>query len=90
MNDILEITVQLFGVLRSHSKEDTLKISLNGPCSIKDIKNSLYELLKKEESKEIEEIISKSAIGNETEILRDDALISKSMQLAILPPVCGG
>ncbi|MEI7494276.1 MAG: hypothetical protein WCJ92_06760 [Alphaproteobacteria bacterium] len=90
MEKTLEVTLKLFGALRSYSKEGVVKFLLASPCSIEHLKEALAEFLKSDSPKELREIISKSAIGNETEILQEDTLLYKSTQLAILPPVCGG
>lgn len=90
MSDVIEITIKLFGVLRSYSNESEIKILLQSPSFVSDVKQLLVQSLKTDIHSDIEEIISKSAVGNETEILPEDALISRSMSLAILPPVCGG
>lgn len=90
MNNGITVSIKLFGVLRTYSDNNQIEIKINNPISILDIKSKLIEALSNNNEHEIKEIILKSAIGNEKEILQDDALISTSANLAILPPVCGG
>ena len=77
------LTVRLFGAFRELGNEVTVSVAHG--ASVKEVKKKLEELLGPRAA-----LVRRSALGDESRILSDDATIEKDATLALLPPVCGG
>ena len=80
---MIEITIKLFGAFRGRAPGDTLRVSVPAGTSVGELRQRLGESLPAE-------LVRRSALGDDSEILADTKVLELSMSLALLPPVCGG
>lgn len=93
----MKATVRLFGQFRNRAREPRLELELGAEASARDAKTALCLALFGEspDSDELA-LIDDSAIASATEVLAPEAALAGladsqgRLDLAILPPVCGG
>ena len=90
----MQLEVRLFGAFRNLSPEPLIQVTLLGEsCSILELKAAIGEVLLKSEKNaefDVRELLSKTAIADESQILEDSAILRSGMRVAVLPPVNGG
>lgn len=89
---MIEIELKLFGSFRKYEKQGTpIRVSSVEPLSITHLKEILDSRFKELfERFSDSELIRDSAIADDTQVLGQNHVISRSCTLLILPPVCGG
>lgn len=83
MTDI-RLTVRLFGAFRSFGSD--VMIAVHSGASVTDVKNKLTQSLQGVDP----QLVQDSVLGNDHEIISDNAVFTRDTALALLPPVCGG
>ena len=81
MNDIT-IHMKLFGGFRKFG--ESLDFSVPAGSTVVAIKATLQEKLNGDR------LVLDSVLANDSNILRDNDILSSDTELSILPPVCGG
>lgn len=86
----LTISIQLFGAFR-RAHPYPVKLHLANDTTIGDIKKALGAALQElnPDFKEAE-LINRSVLADSCKIYTAEHVISESISLSILPPVCGG
>ncbi|MGK5087616.1 hypothetical protein WDW86_08665 [Bdellovibrionota bacterium FG-2] len=86
---MIEVKVKYFGAFKRLGSE--LNVNLVSECSVGEFRRHLSEEIKLHDPQAMEAaLVSDSVFADESHILSDEARISKSMTLSVLPPVCGG
>lgn len=80
---MIRFQIRLFGELRKYGR--AVAFEVNQPVTALELKRRLVEHFNWDEA-----ILASSAIANTHTVLRDDAILGQSEEIAILPPVCGG
>lgn len=90
MKSTLSLNIKLFGAFRKYHT-GTLNLSVVEGVSVHQIKTLIGQTLQElVPGFRDDELIEKSALANNRRVLNDADCVSESMDLAILPPVCGG
>lgn len=85
------VELRLFGAFRKCSENSFIPITISSNCNVKELRKYIEaELNRLNPNLGLSKLIYESAIANENEVLDENAEISSSCKLAILPPVCGG
>lgn len=85
------INVRLFGAFKKHVPSGFIEISVDSPCTVKELKSKVHEYLKSQVPTYAESLlVFESALATDSEILNDENLSLKAENYALLPPVCGG
>ncbi|MFN8370696.1 MAG: MoaD/ThiS family protein [Bacteriovoracaceae bacterium] len=88
---MFKIKVRIFGAFRKYFEAPTLEITLEEQVTVSSFKQIFQKNLKALNCNFNEDkLVEESAIASEDEILTDNFIINQIMNLAILPPVCGG
>lgn len=91
MSGSITITISLFGAFRPYNKSGTLELEAPKGVNIAEVKNRIKAVMKQSEPEfNKEALMDKSVIADETKVLAEDSILTESVNLAILPPVCGG
>jgi|GEM_PF-1948390 len=86
-----EVSVRLFGAFRNVLQDNTLMFLIQEPVTYEQFKELLYLKIKEKIPTFADlSLIHDSALANGQELLRPGSVISKSCEIAVLPPVCGG
>lgn len=93
----MKIYIRCFGALRdftSHSSSGLeISYSQTEPIVVAKLKEIIIETLlksSKQSTLDIRNLVLRSVLAHETQILKDNDFIHSEMKLSILPPVCGG
>ena len=90
----LSISVRLFGAFRdlAPDADSFLKLEMPESSTVKELREAIGMVLRQRyPHSSLVELAGKSAVGSESEILRDDAKLDAAQgPFALLPPVCGG
>lgn len=89
---MLEFEIKLFGAFRKYEEQGRpIHVRFDQPIQISQLKKGLLlEFQKRFPMFQDSDLISDSAIANESQVFSSDHLLSDSCTLFILPPVCGG
>lgn len=80
------LNIKTFGALRTFAPNGVVAIDVALPVTVAHLKQHLRE----QWGADAEEFLNQSVLATETEILAHDAMVESSLDLSILPPVCGG
>lgn len=90
MEKTLDLRVKLFGAFRKYHT-GTLSFSVADGASITEVKEQIAQTLRDlVPGFRDDELIEKSALATNRRVLTNGDCVEESMDLAILPPVCGG
>lgn len=90
-NKEITLTIQLFGAFRPYGAGEAILLDVPQGTSVMDVKNHLKAALKKAwPDFDKEALVDESALADDSQVLVEDATLTESTKLAILPPVCGG
>jgi molybdopterin converting factor small subunit len=85
------IQIKLFGAFRKYSDQGEITVATETALTLGQVKSELLERLSANRtSEEIKNLLSQSAIATDRRVLEESELVLPGMNLAILPPVCGG
>jgi len=85
----MEITIECFGAFRNFG--DEVSVTLHGDITVSDLRGHFYDALQKIDTNfDNKNLLERSRFATDTEVLADNAPLTKSMRLAIIPPVSGG
>jgi len=89
MPDLL-VRIKIFGTFRSHVKVPF--VEFEAPCgiAISELKKQLAEIMMQKYGVSVAQLIEDSVIASQDAILAEESVLKESVELAILPPVCGG
>jgi molybdopterin converting factor small subunit len=86
-----KINVRLFGAFRKYIPSGTLEIEVDELTNVKSFKELIGVSLKNTcPTFNDNSLLEESAVSNSEEILSEETLVITQIDLAILPPVCGG
>lgn len=80
---MIEFRIRLFGEMRKYGRDVAFEVET--PVSARELKNRLSATFGWDEA-----LLASSAVASESSVLADDAVLTRSAEIAILPPVCGG
>ncbi len=91
MQSSVNIEINMFGILSNFSGNEPLILSVPSGSNIKEILDVLKSnLANKFPDFKHQKVLDASVFADEKEVLKQDHIITKNTNLAILPPVCGG
>jgi molybdopterin converting factor small subunit len=90
MTPDIQLDIRLFGAFRKfHAQPITLHVARG--CTVAHVKAVLgAELQRLNSAFQDQELLAKSALASDSRVLDQQACLTESAHLAILPPVCGG
>lgn len=90
LSHMITLSIKMFGALRQYRTEDLVVQVANG-STVGMLKDAIAEaLVKLGTGFNDAPLIEQSAIANSKRIYGSDEVITEAMDLAVLPPVCGG
>lgn len=96
MSSSTKIQIRCFGVFRDFFKDRSLNLDVLPESTVSDLKTQIGKLILElnpeieRSGQDIESLISRSVLADETRVLSLSEILRPGMALAILPPVCGG
>lgn len=94
MMKTIKLRIELFGAFRQYTKEENLEICLKPGASLKDLRkelgSALQNLSPSSSPTSIQGLIESSAFADERAVLSESLRLESDMNIAVLPPVCGG
>jgi molybdopterin converting factor small subunit len=92
--DSIRVRVELFGAFRKYSKEGVISFEVPRGTTVSKVRGHLVEALRREcPSFDGVALVESSVLAAEREILDEGQPLGTGtdlVQLAVLPPVCGG
>ncbi len=86
-----KINIKLYGGFREFGNGEAVYFEMNLPATVRDIKLKFAATLEHLSSKKIDvDLLNSSALGNDSEVLSDESIVTDETEFVILPPVCGG
>ncbi len=86
-----QIRIRLFGAFRKFVPSGRLELYVKEGLTAKQLKAEIQSALESQTSEYLgSTLVFESALATESEVLSEDCLIDEKMELALLPPVCGG
>ena len=90
MSHMITLPIKMFGALRQYQTEE-LRVQIASGSTVGVLKAAIaQELIKLNKGFNNTSLIEQSAIANSKRIYGADEVITEAIELAILPPVCGG
>lgn len=87
----VKVEIRLFGALRKWDGGAPCVLELPRGAGIAEIRGALREeLTRRDPEFDRQELLGRSALADEREILSGCYRLERDTELAILPPVCGG
>ncbi len=87
----ITITIQLFGAFRKYFANNKTSFSVAANSDLAAVRKQFSELIKQTNTDaRIDELIKTSAFATDGDIIQDDFCFDADIELAVLPPVCGG
>jgi len=104
MTNSMGLRIRVFGVFRDLVKDRFLDLEISSMATVSDLKaeigkrilelNPELQMPGVQSSNDVELLLSRSVLASEfqgeSRVLSQDHSIQSGMELAILPPVCGG
>lgn len=84
MQGSVTLTVNLFGAFRGQDNGKSVMLTLPYGASLSEARSVLKTKL------DNHPLVDDSALADQTQVLPEDTVFEHDMELAILPPVCGG
>lgn len=85
-----KVKLKLFGVFKRNLNDETIYFNLSKEMNLKEFRKIISdEFLNKNEYEKFE-AAHDSVFASELNILDDNFIIKGDVEIAILPPVCGG
>lgn len=81
------LTIKLFGAFRAIALNGPVAISLPKGAGLPEVRTALKNALGDTRNAGL---VDESAFADERQILPEHTLFEKDIELALLPPVCGG
>ena len=89
----MKIKIELFGVSKEFSKNNSIEFEINNNSTIKDIRVKMIDYLDQNfnGNENFKKIVNSSAFCSENNnIVSDNYKITKNEKIAIIPPIGGG
>ena len=89
----MKIKIELFGVSKEFSKNNSIEFEINNNSTIKDIRVKMINYLDQNfnGNENLKKIVNSSAFCSENNnIVSDNYKITKNEKIAIIPPIGGG
>ena len=89
----MKIKIELFGVSKEFSKNNSIEFEINNNSTIKDIRVKMINYLDQNfnGNENFKKIVNSSAFCSENNnIVSDNYKITKNEKIAIIPPIGGG
>ena len=91
MSGCVTLTINLFGVFRTFAQGQPFILSLPKGACLEAARASLKAALKESHAGfDRETLVDESAFADDRQVLPEDTVFESDMELAVLPPVCGG
>ena len=89
----MKIKIELFGVSKEFSKNNSIEFEINNNSTIKDIRVKMIDYLDQNfnGNENFKKIVNSSAFcSKNNNIISDNYKITKNEKIAIIPPIGGG
>lgn len=87
---MINVKVKLFGIFKGFNMENTINININNPVKIQEFRKIVSDYFLNKNDPDRYEAALDSVYAYENKIVIDDFCIEKNIEIAIIPPVCGG
>ncbi|MCB0403924.1 MAG: MoaD/ThiS family protein [Bdellovibrionales bacterium] len=85
-----KVCLQLFGVMRSFGLGASMVLEVPDGTSLAQLRGYVTEQVRREGVLIEENALLECAIANDEAVLPEEFVVRHDLNLAILPPVCGG
>lgn len=91
MQSSVNVEISLFGAFRKFATAIPYEFTFQQGSQVREVRQALLdEIIMRYPYFDQHQLVEKSVLADDNEILGDDYVLKQSVKLAILPPVCGG